>query len=62
MLVLSRKENEKVLFPNLGIAMQILRVGGGSRMVLERDDLGPCPPPVVGPADEQAVVIVVPVE
>ncbi len=29
MLVLSRKENEKVLFPNLGIAMQILRVGGG---------------------------------
>lgn len=29
MLVLSRKENERVLFPNLGIAMQILRVGGG---------------------------------
>lgn len=29
MLVLSRKENEKVLFPNLGIALQILRVDGG---------------------------------
>jgi carbon storage regulator CsrA len=29
MLVLSRKENEKVLFPNLGIAFEILRVGGG---------------------------------
>src|SRR5437764_8931486 len=29
MLVLSRKEDEKILFPNLGIAMQILRVGGG---------------------------------
>jgi carbon storage regulator CsrA len=29
MLVLSRKENEKVLFPHLGIAIQILRVGGG---------------------------------
>jgi carbon storage regulator CsrA len=29
MLVLSRKENERVLFPHLGIAMQILRVGGG---------------------------------
>ena len=29
MLVLSRKENEKVLFPHLGIAVQILRVGGG---------------------------------
>lgn len=29
MLVLSRKENEKVLFPNLGIALQILRVGSG---------------------------------
>src|SRR3954449_5091036 len=29
MLVLSRKENEKVLFPNLGIALQILRVAGG---------------------------------
>ena len=29
MLVLSRKENEKVLFPNLGIAVQILRVAGG---------------------------------
>jgi carbon storage regulator CsrA len=28
-LVLSRKENEKVLFPHLGIAVQILRVGGG---------------------------------
>jgi carbon storage regulator CsrA len=29
MLVLSRKENEKVLFPNLGIALQVLRVAGG---------------------------------
>jgi carbon storage regulator CsrA len=29
MLVLSRKENEKVLFPHLGIALQILRLGGG---------------------------------
>ena len=29
MLVLSRKENEKVLFPHLGIALQILRAGGG---------------------------------
>jgi carbon storage regulator CsrA len=29
MLVLSRKENEKVLFPHLGIAVSILRVGGG---------------------------------
>jgi len=29
MLVLSRKENEKVLFPDLGIAVQILRVAGG---------------------------------
>src|SRR5262245_30081517 len=29
MLVLSRKENERVLFPHLGIAVQILRVGGG---------------------------------
>jgi carbon storage regulator CsrA len=29
MLVLSRKENEKVMFPHLGIALQILRVGGG---------------------------------
>ena len=29
MLVLSRKENEKVVFPNLGIAVQILRVAGG---------------------------------
>ncbi len=29
MLVLSRKENEKVLFPHLGIAVQILRVAGG---------------------------------
>ncbi|HMC10409.1 MAG TPA: response regulator, partial [Pirellulaceae bacterium] len=28
-LVLSRKENEKVLFPHLGIAVQILRLGGG---------------------------------
>ena len=29
MLVLSRKENEKVVFPHLGIAVTILRVGGG---------------------------------
>src|SRR5262245_1215678 len=29
MLVLSRKENEKVLFPHLGIALQVLRLGGG---------------------------------
>jgi carbon storage regulator CsrA len=29
MLVLSRKENEKVVFPHLGIALTILRVGGG---------------------------------
>src|ERR1041385_1720060 len=29
MLVLSRKENERVVFPHLGVAMQILRVGGG---------------------------------
>lgn|SRR5262245_44029786 len=29
MLVLSRKENERVLFPHLGVALQILRVGGG---------------------------------
>jgi carbon storage regulator CsrA len=29
MLVLSRKEDERVLFPHLGIAVQILRVGGG---------------------------------
>jgi len=29
MLVLSRKENEKVLFPHLGIALQILRSSGG---------------------------------
>jgi carbon storage regulator CsrA len=29
MLVLSRKENEKVLFPHLGIAIQILRLAGG---------------------------------
>jgi carbon storage regulator CsrA len=28
MLVLSRKESEKVLFPHLGIALQILRVNG----------------------------------
>src|SRR5437773_4943408 len=39
MLVLSRKENEKVLFPNLGIAMQILRVGGGKvRLGIEAPD------------------------
>jgi carbon storage regulator CsrA len=36
MLVLSRKENEKVLFPHLGIALQILRVNGGKvRLGLE---------------------------
>jgi carbon storage regulator CsrA len=29
MLVLSRKENERLLFPHLGVAMQVLRVGGG---------------------------------
>jgi carbon storage regulator CsrA len=29
MLVLSRKENEKVLFPHLGVALQVLRLGGG---------------------------------
>lgn len=29
MLVLSRKENEKLLFPHLGIALQILRASGG---------------------------------
>src|SRR5262245_54010679 len=39
MLVLSRKENEKVLFPNLGIAMQILRVGAGKvRLGIEAPD------------------------
>jgi carbon storage regulator CsrA len=36
MLVLSRKENERVLFPHLGIAVQILRAGGGKvRLGLE---------------------------
>lgn len=29
MLVLSRKENEKVVFPHLGVTLQVLRVGGG---------------------------------
>jgi len=29
MLVLSRKENEKILLPNLGVAFEILRIGGG---------------------------------
>jgi carbon storage regulator CsrA len=29
MLVLSRKENERVLFPHLGIRISILRVGSG---------------------------------
>jgi carbon storage regulator CsrA len=39
MLVLSRKENEKVLFPHLGIALQILRVGGGKvRLGIEAPD------------------------
>ena len=36
MLVLSRKENEKVLFPNLGITVQVLRaVGGKVRIGIE---------------------------
>src|SRR5256885_10472992 len=36
MLVLSRKENEKILFPHLGIALQILRINGGKvRLGLE---------------------------
>ena len=39
MLVLSRKENEKVLFPHLGIAVQILRVAGGkARLGVEAPD------------------------
>jgi carbon storage regulator CsrA len=39
MLVLSRKENEKVMFPHLGIALQILRVGGGKvRLGIEAPD------------------------
>src|SRR4051794_24194630 len=39
MLVLSRKENERVLFPHLGIALQILRVNGGKvRLGLEAPD------------------------
>jgi len=39
MLVLSRKENEKILFPHLGIALQILRVGGGKvRLGVEAPD------------------------
>jgi carbon storage regulator CsrA len=39
MLVLSRKENEKVLFPHLGIALQILRVGTGKvRLGIEAPD------------------------
>ena len=39
MLVLSRKENEKVLFPHLGIALSILRVGGGKvRLGIEAPD------------------------
>lgn len=39
MLVLSRKENEKVLFPHLGIAVQILRVAGGkARLGIEAPD------------------------
>ena len=39
MLVLSRKENERVLFPHLGIALQILRVGGGKvRLGIEAPD------------------------
>src|SRR5262249_6812827 len=39
MLVLSRKENEKILFPHLGIALQVLRVNGGKvRLGLEAPD------------------------
>jgi carbon storage regulator CsrA len=39
MLVLSRKENEKILFPHLGIALQILRLGGGKvRLGIEAPD------------------------
>jgi len=39
MLVLSRKENEKVLFPHLGIALQVLRLGGGKvRLGIEAPD------------------------
>jgi carbon storage regulator CsrA len=39
MLVLSRKETEKVLFPHLGIAVQILRVAGGkARLGIEAPD------------------------
>lgn len=30
MLVLSRKENQRVLFPNLGIAIEILRISGNA--------------------------------
>jgi carbon storage regulator CsrA len=39
MLVLSRKENEKILFPHLGIALQILRLNGGKvRLGIEAPD------------------------
>ena len=39
MLVLSRKENEKILFPHLGIALQILRLGSGKvRLGIEAPD------------------------
>jgi carbon storage regulator CsrA len=39
MLVLSRKENEKVVFPHLGIALSVLRVGGGKvRLGIEAPD------------------------
>jgi carbon storage regulator CsrA len=39
MLVLSRKENEKILFPHLGIALQILRLGCGKvRLGIEAPD------------------------
>ena len=39
MLVLSRKENEKVIFPHLGVALQVLRVGGGKvRVGIEAPD------------------------
>jgi carbon storage regulator CsrA len=39
MLVLSRKENEKVLFPHLGITLQILRAAGGKvRLGIEAPD------------------------
>lgn len=30
MLVLSRRQNDKVVFPNLGITVEILRISGNS--------------------------------